>query len=53
MAYTKDIAPGTLTIKATLYYSLLPSSIGEFFELPETEYKAMTVSSNALTISIN
>jgi hypothetical protein len=47
------ITSGTLTIEATLYYSLVPSSIGEFFELPETEYQAKVVDSQSLTIEIN
>jgi hypothetical protein len=49
----EGIALGTLTIKATLYYSLIPTSIGEFFELPETEYEAMMVESQSFYLVIN
>ena len=38
-----DVAPGPVTIEARLYYSQVPSSVGEFFELPADEYKPILV----------
>jgi len=47
-----DIAPGPLTIKATLYYSLVPSSVGEFLKLPASEYKPKKVNSARLILKV-
>jgi hypothetical protein len=49
----QNIARGKLTIEATLYYSLIPSSIGEFFDLPETEYQPQIIYSQSLDLTIN
>ncbi|MFO7760601.1 MAG: multiheme c-type cytochrome [Thermodesulfobacteriota bacterium] len=46
----ENIAPGPITIKADLFYSLVPSSVGEFLDLPEDEYKAMLVNSTELLL---
>jgi hypothetical protein len=48
----QDIPKGTLTINARLYYSQIPSSVGKFFGLPESEYKPMLVNSATLDIEI-
>ncbi|MCK4486097.1 MAG: hypothetical protein KAU38_04955, partial [Desulfobacterales bacterium] len=46
----QDISPGPVTIKATLYYSLVPSSVGEFLQLIPSEYAPIEVNMAALTI---
>ncbi len=46
----ENVAPGPITIKATLYYSLVPSSVGKFLKLPATEYEPMVVNTNALVV---
>jgi len=40
-----DIAKGPLILKAALYYSQIPSSVGEFLQLPEDEYAPILVNS--------
>ncbi len=47
----KDVK-GPITIKATLYYSLVPSSVGKFLKLPASEYKKMVVNTATLTIDV-
>lgn len=47
-----NVASGPLKIKANLLYSQIPSSLGEFFELPESEYQAMLVNTSSLTINV-
>jgi hypothetical protein len=47
-----DLPKGKLTIKASLYYSQIPSSVGEFFKLPETEYAPILVNSAETDIEI-
>ncbi len=39
-----------ITIKATLYYSLVPSSVGKFLGLPESEYRPMKVNETTLIL---
>ncbi len=46
----QDISPGPVTIKAILYYSLVPSSVGEFLHLMPSEYTRIKV--NTATLSI-
>lgn len=48
----KNIAKGPLTIKATLYYSQIPSSLGEFMKLPKEEYKAIVVNEATLKVEV-
>jgi nitrate/TMAO reductase-like tetraheme cytochrome c subunit len=44
----KDISPGPVTIEATLYYSLVPSSVGEFLQLRPSEYAPIKVNTAIL-----
>ena len=46
-----NVTPGPVTITATLYYSLVPSSVGEFLKLPKSEYAPMKV--NSVTTVVN
>ena len=46
----QDISPGPVTIKAILYYSLVPSSVGEFLQLKPSEYAPIKVNTATLTI---
>lgn len=46
----KDIPPGPVTIKAILYYCLVPSSVGEFLQLIPSEYAPIKVNTATLTI---
>jgi len=41
-----------VTIEATLYYSLVPSSVGEFLKLPAYAYEAKVVNSASLELSV-
>ncbi|MBN1368626.1 MAG: hypothetical protein JW954_00130 [Dehalococcoidaceae bacterium] len=43
---------GTITVEADLYYALVPSSIGDFFGLPESEFKPLLIDHQSLTLSI-
>ncbi len=47
-----DLPKGKLTIKASLYYSQIPSSVGKFFKLPESEYKPLLVDSAEMAVEI-
>ncbi len=46
----QDMSPGSVKITAMLYYSLVPSSVGEFLELMPSEYAPVKV--NAATFDI-
>ncbi len=46
-----DLPPGKVTIKANLLYSQIPSSIGKFFDLPETEYEPLLVNGAELYLN--
>ncbi len=48
----EDIAPGAVKIKAVIYYSLVPSSVGEFLKLPPSEYEAKKVNTTGITINV-
>jgi hypothetical protein len=41
-----------MTITATLYYSLVPSSVGEFMKLPSYSYEAKIINSASLTLDV-
>jgi len=41
-----------VTFDITLYYSPVPSSIGEFFELPAEDYMPRVVASESVTLDI-
>ncbi|MBW1719720.1 MAG: hypothetical protein JRJ43_09185 [Deltaproteobacteria bacterium] len=47
-----DIAPGPLTVKASLFYSQVPSSVGEFLELPAGEYAPILVNTTTLILEV-
>ena len=44
-------AKGPIRIEAKLYYALVPSSVGKFLELPETEYEPVLVNSASAVLS--
>jgi len=46
------LAPGTATITATLYYSLVPASVGEFMKLPGYAYEPRTVNRASLELEV-
>ena len=43
---------GLLKVNATLYYSLVPSSVGRFLKLPDSEYRPKEVNSATITLKI-
>ncbi|BAT71636.1 conserved hypothetical protein [Thermosulfidibacter takaii ABI70S6] len=45
-------AKGPITIEAKMYYSLVPSSVGKFLKLPETEYRPVLVNEARYTINL-
>ncbi len=47
-----DVPKGKLTIKAALYYSEIPSSVGEFFKLPKSEYRPIPVGSSEMSVNV-
>jgi hypothetical protein len=47
----EDIADGPITIEFKMYYSLVPSSVGEFLDLDEYYYTAYDAGSASLTIN--
>ncbi len=48
----KDFPPQTVTITATLYYSLVPSSVGNFMALPPYAYEPWVVNSASITLDV-
>ncbi len=48
----ENIAPGKVKIVASLYYSLVPSSVGKFLKLPKSEYEPMLVNKTEITLNI-
>ena len=51
-AIPENIAPGPVTIKANLFYSQVPSSVGEFLELPADEYAPILVNTMILRLEV-
>jgi hypothetical protein len=45
-------AKGPMTLSAELYYSQIPSSVGKFFNLPESEYAPILVNRATLTVDV-
>ncbi len=45
-------AKGPITIKANLFYAQIPSSVGEFFNLPQSEYEPILVNSAEIVIDV-
>ncbi|MGB9712688.1 MAG: multiheme c-type cytochrome [Dissulfurimicrobium sp.] len=48
----KNLPKGALTIEARLYYSEVPSSVGDFFKLPKEEYAPILVNENRLLFAV-
>jgi hypothetical protein len=46
-----EVADGPITIEFNMYYSLVPSSVGEFLDLDESYYTAYDSGSAAITIN--
>ena len=51
-AVPKDVAAGPLTFTAQLFYSQVPSSVGEYMELDAGEYAPLKVNEATLTVEI-
>jgi hypothetical protein len=47
-----DLPKGKLTISANLFYSEIPSSVGKFFKLPESEYRPIPVNKAEMVIEV-
>jgi hypothetical protein len=47
-----DVALGPVTITATLYYGLVPSSVGKFLKLPVSEYAGKVVNVSNLSLKV-
>lgn len=45
-----DLAPGPVILKAEVFYSLVPASVGRFLKLPEEEYAPVRV--NAVSVEM-
>jgi len=53
MGYSgKHCSIGPVTIKASLFYSQVPSSVGEFLELPAYEYAPILVNTMILRLEV-
>jgi hypothetical protein len=48
----KDFSGDALTVDATLYYSLVPSSVGKFLELPAYAYEPRFVNSATMVLNV-
>ncbi|MEJ2110557.1 MAG: hypothetical protein P8Z37_11730, partial [Acidobacteriota bacterium] len=51
-AIPEQFPSGTATVTATLYYSLVPSSVGKFMELPAYSYEPKLVNTASLDVEI-
>ena len=51
-AIPENIAPGPVTIKANLFFSQVPSSVGKFLELPAGEYAPILVNTTTLMLEV-
>jgi hypothetical protein len=49
----EDFAGDAITIELTSYYSLIPSSVGEFLALPEYYYQAYVTGTDSLTLNMS
>jgi hypothetical protein len=47
-----DLPKGPIEIRAALFYSLVPSSVGRFLELPEEEYTATLVNEASIIVEV-
>ncbi len=47
-----DLPKGKVKIVANLFYSQIPSSVGEFFKLPEDEYRPILVNSAQMELEV-
>ncbi len=48
----RGVAKGKLKVTANLYYSEVPSSVGEFFKLPMSEYAPILVNSAEVEVDV-
>jgi nitrate/TMAO reductase-like tetraheme cytochrome c subunit len=48
----EGVAPGAVTVTATVYYSRLVSSVGEYLELPPEEWEPVEVSRHRTTFEV-
>ena len=48
----ETVSPQTMIVTATLYYSLVPSSVGEFMKLPSYAYEPKVVNAATLALDI-
>ncbi len=48
----KDVAPGTVTVTATVWYSKLVASVAEFLNVPEDEAAPVKVSDHSTSIEV-
>lgn len=49
----QNVASGEVKIDFNMYFSTVPSSVGDFFELPEHDYAPKIVGSDSITINVN
>jgi hypothetical protein len=49
----QNVAAGKVTIEFNMYFSTVPSSVGDFFELPEHDYAPRPVGSFSVTITVS
>jgi len=47
-----DITPGVLRVQAEMKYRLLVKPVGEYLEVPEEEYRAMTINKQQIEIEV-
>ena len=47
-----NIAPGPVTVTASVYYSRLVSSVAEFMKVPEDEYKTENINTHTTTFTV-
>ena len=47
-----NLPKGKLTINANLFYAQVPSSVGKFFKLPESEYRPILVNTAKMVIEV-
>jgi hypothetical protein len=48
----KEFSGDLVTVTATLYYSLVPSSVGEFLELPAYSYEPRVVNTATMVLDV-
>lgn len=48
----QDIAPGPITVRATVYYSRLVSSVAEYLKVPREEYEPVVINTHSTTFTV-